>query len=180
MTALGGPGGKRRNHLEKDISAKQRLEEKDTRVPCKDEHQGRPSGSQEKACQGKKAPDGLIDLKSHQFPRAVRIRSRSDYLRIQNTGRKERGRYLILLTTENDRAVSRFGITVSKRNGNAVRRNRIKRKIREIQRLNRSRICPGNDVVVIARPMASKAAFSQLENEYLDLALKTGLIERGC
>lgn len=173
-----GPGDKRRKHLEKDFSTKQRLSKENTRIQSPHEHQGRPSCTQKEEGQGKKAPDGLTGLKNLQFPRAVKIRSRSDYLRIQNTGRQERGRYLILLTAHNDLSVSRFGITVSRRNGNAVRRNRIKRKIREVQRLNQGRFGQGHDIVVIARHLSAKATFSQLENEYLHLARKAGLMEK--
>lgn len=172
------PGGKGRKDLEKNVSAKQRLKKEDTRFQGAHEYQGGAPGTQEKAGQRKKAPDGLTGRRNLQFPRAVKIRSRSDYLRIQNTGKKERGRYLVLLTAHNDLPVSRFGITVSKRNRNAVRRNRIKRKIREVQRLNREHILPGNDIIVIARQMASMATFNQLETEYLSLARKAGLIER--
>lgn len=172
------PGNKRRKYLEKNVSAKQCLQEKNTWIQGPHEHKRRPPGPQEKAGQRKEAFDSLTGQTDLRFPCTVRIRSRSDYLRIQNVGEKVRGRYLILLTTNNDLPVSRFGITVSKKNRNAVMRNRIKRKIREIQRLNRDQIIPGHDVVVIARHKAIQATFRQLEDEFLQLARMAGLAEK--
>jgi ribonuclease P protein component len=176
--AFYGPGDNRRKHLEKNFSTKQCLQKENTRIQGPHEHQGRPTDPQKKACQRKKAFDGLTGQADLRFPRAVRIRSRNDYLRIQKTGQKVRGHYLILLTAHNDLPVSRFGITVSKRNRNAVKRNSIKRKIREIQRLNRGCFLSGNDVVIIARQTASEATFEQLETEYLGLARAADLVEK--
>ncbi|UCG38612.1 MAG: ribonuclease P protein component [bacterium] len=109
------------------------------------------------------------------FSRHLRVRSRTDFLRVQRSGRKVRGRYLILLTTENNLPTPRFGITVSRKHGNAVERNRLKRQIREIQRLHRHSIMPGRDVVAVATRGARQASFGQLEAEYLDLAARAGL-----
>ena len=172
------PVNKGRKNLEKNVSAKQCLQEKNTRLQSSHEHKGRSAGIKEKAGKGTKAFIGLTGQTSLRYPRSVRIRSRGDYLRIQGIGRKVRGRYLILLTTKNDLPYTRFGITVSRRNGNAVRRNSVKRKIREAQRLNRGHIYPGNDIVVIARQGASGASFQQLEGEFLRLVKQAGLMEK--
>lgn len=52
----------------------------------------------------------------------------------------------------------------------------MKRKIREIQRLNRYRILPGHDVIVIARNPAGQAAYFEIKEEFMHLALKAGLL----
>jgi ribonuclease P protein component len=169
-------GDKRRKHLEKNFSTKQRFQKENPRIQGSYEHQGRAVDPQKETGKGKKASDSLTDPKDLRFPRTVRIRSRSDYLRIQKVGQKVQGRYLLILISRNNLPVSRFGITVSKRNRNAVSRNSIKRKIREIQRLNRDSIIPGHDVVVIARSAASEATFGQLEADYLQLVHRAGLM----
>ncbi|MDF1536417.1 MAG: ribonuclease P protein component [bacterium] len=112
-----------------------------------------------------------------RFPREARIRSRAEYLKVQNTGRRARGRYLLLLSVDNDLPITRFGITVSRKTGNAVTRNRVKRRLREIQRQNRGRFVPGKDLVAIATRQAPQASYSELEGEFLKLATSAGLTE---
>lgn len=65
---------------------------------------------------------------------------------------------------------------MSRKLGNAVSRNRIKRIIREIQRLNREHFLPGYDVILIARRGARSARFADLEREFLELADHAGLL----
>ena len=169
---------KRRRHLEENLSTKQHLQEENTRFQSPHENEKRTNDPEKKAGQRKKAFDSLTNQPDLRFPRYLRVRSRVDYLKIQRSGRKIRGRYLILLTSKNNLSISRFGITVSRRNGNAVKRNRIRRKIREVQRQNRHRIFPGNDVVIIARQGVSGASYQQIETEYLHLAHQADLLER--
>jgi len=171
--------GRRRKNLEANVSTEQRFPKADSRVQGPHEHQGRAPRLKKKKSQGKEAPDSLRDQSKLRFPTSFRVRSRFDFLRIQRCGRKVKGRCFILLTLENDLPFSRFGITVSKKNGNAVKRNRIKRKIREIQRLNRNEIVSGRDIVVIARKQAAEASFGEMESEYLRLAGLANIMEKG-
>ncbi|TNF49574.1 ribonuclease P protein component [bacterium] len=167
----------RRKQLEKDISTEQSLSKKNSRIQTKDENQIGTHDSQKKASQGKKAPERLRENPLDQsFPRPARIRSRADYLLTQREGRRFSGAHLILLCRENGLSLSRFGQTVSRKTGNAVRRNSIKRRLREAQRLNRHRIRSGFDIVVIARKKAGEASFRKLESEYVDLARQGGLM----
>jgi len=167
----------RRKHLEKDISAKQSLSKTNPRIQIENENQIGTNGSQEKASQGKKTPERLRkNPLDRSFPKSARIRSRADYLITQREGKRFSGAHLILLCRENGLGLSRFGQTVSRKTGNAVRRNAIKRRFREVQRLNKHRILPGFDVVVIPRKKTGEASFQTLESEYIDLAMQAGLI----
>lgn len=60
---------------------------------------------------------------------------------------------------------SRLGITVSKRVGGAVVRNRVKRLIREVFRGYRSRLTPAQTVLVIGRPGAATASYADVKRE---------------
>ena len=60
---------------------------------------------------------------------------------------------------------SRLGITVSRRVGNAVERNRVKRRVREFFRLNRERLQPTQDILVIARVGAKALGYREVEAE---------------
>ena len=70
-----------------------------------------------------------------------------------------------------------MGITVSKKLGKAHVRNRTRRRIREVYRLNEDKFLPGWDIVVVARTRAVDAEFSKLTKSYLALAKKAGLLK---
>ena len=69
-----------------------------------------------------------------------------------------------------------MGITVSKKLGCAVVRNRTRRRLREVYRLNEDRFRPGWDLVVVARTRAVDADFDRLTRSYLNLAKKAGVL----
>jgi ribonuclease P protein component len=166
----------RRKGFEKDISTQQRFQEEDTRVQAPHEDQGRPNHTEEKAHPGKKSADGLTGERNDlRFPREARIRNRAEYLKVQNTGRRARGRYILLLSIDNGLPITRFGITVSRKTGNAVTRNLVKRRLREILRQNRDRFVPGKDLVTIATRQAPTASYRELEREFLKLSTGAGL-----
>lgn len=84
---------------------------------------------------------------------------------------------LVLYARKNGTGTNRVGITVSKKLGHAVVRNRIRRRIREAYRLNESRFQPGWDIVVVARSRCVTVSFQKLSQAYLSLAEKAGILE---
>ena len=84
--------------------------------------------------------------------------------------------FLVLYARKNRSATNRVGVTVSKKLGHAVVRNRTRRRIREVYRLNEERFAPGWDIVVVARTRAVTADFQKLTGAYLSLAQKRGLL----
>ena len=84
--------------------------------------------------------------------------------------------YLVLYARKNRTDSNRVGITVSKKLGKAVVRNRVRRRLREVYRLHESRFLPGWDIVVVARGRAVDASFSDLTRAYLSLAKKSGIL----
>lgn len=84
--------------------------------------------------------------------------------------------YFVLYARHNRTESNRIGITVSKKLGHAVVRNRTRRRIREIYRLNEQRFAPGWDIVVVARTRAVEAPFGKLTAALLSLAQKSGLL----
>ncbi len=85
--------------------------------------------------------------------------------------------YLVLYARKNRTATNRVGVTVSKKLGCAVVRNRVRRRLREIYRLNELLFAPGWDIVVVARSRCVKADFQKLTQAYLSLAEKAGILE---
>ena len=85
--------------------------------------------------------------------------------------------FLVLYARRNRTATNRVGVTVSKKLGCAVVRNRVRRRLREVYRLNETRFSPGWDIVVVARSRCVDADFSKLTQAYLSLAEKAGILE---
>ncbi len=85
--------------------------------------------------------------------------------------------YLVLYARKNRSATNRVGVTVSKKLGCAVVRNRIRRRLREVYRLHEDRFLPGWDIVVVARSRCLEAEFSKLCSAYLSLAEKAGILK---
>ena len=85
--------------------------------------------------------------------------------------------YLVLYARKNRTDCNRVGITVSKKLGKAHIRNRTRRRIREVYRLNEERFQPGWDIVVVARSRAVDAPFDRLTKSYLSLAAKAGILK---
>ena len=84
--------------------------------------------------------------------------------------------YLVLYARKNRTEGNRVGITVSKKLGKAHIHNRIRRRIREVYRLNEEKFQPGWDIVVVARSKSVDAEFTRLTNSYLSLAKKAGIL----
>jgi len=103
------------------------------------------------------------------FPRSLRIRKRKDFVRIQRTGVRFQGRHLMLVALSSlptkEASRGRLGLTVSRKVGGAVVRNRVKRWLRASYRGCAFRLPVSVDAVAIARPSAAKAGFSGLSND---------------
>jgi len=78
---------------------------------------------------------------------------------------------LVLYVAPNDADATRFGITVSRRVGKAVVRNKVRRRLREALRARLARMASSLDVLVIARPAAARATWSEL-NLAVDVLLR--------
>ena len=83
---------------------------------------------------------------------------------------------LVLYARKNRSQENRVGITVSKKLGKAHIRNRVRRRIREVYRLNEEKFSPGWDIVVVARSAAVEVSFQKLTKSYLSLAKRAGIL----
>ena len=111
------------------------------------------------------------ERRRERFPRAARVRRRVEYLAIQNRGRRASGPNLLLFARPGQ---GRLGITVSKKVGGAVLRNRVKRWLRDCYRRRRPEFSSGLDLVVVARPPAAVAEHAVICRELATLARKLG------
>ena len=97
------------------------------------------------------------------------------FRRLYHTNGQANGN-LVLYARKNNTATNRVGVTVGKKLGKAVIRNRVRRRLREIYRLNEHRFTPGWDIVVVARSRSIGADFGKLTHSYLSLAEKAGIL----
>lgn len=90
-----------------------------------------------------------------RISKEMRLRRRAEFLAVQSGGKKLHGRHVLALAKQQDLPIGRLGITVTKKVGNAVVRNRIKRLLREWLRLH-DWVPPGWDVVLVAKDSAAR------------------------
>jgi len=105
----------------------------------------------------------------YTLPRTARLRSRKAFARIFKRRQRVSDGWLTLYAAPNEEGQARLGISIGRRYGNAVQRNRTKRLIREAYRHVRHDLPVGLDYVVIPRPGQEPTA-AQLQKSLTTLA----------
>ena len=115
-----------------------------------------------------------------KFSRSSRLSRASEFKLVKASGKSWTGRHLVLaILTRETNAAPRIGIIATKRVGNAVSRNRVRRRIREIFRLNQHRIQRGFWLVTIARLSSTTATFGELQRDWLRLVERASILAPG-
>lgn len=107
--------------------------------------------------------------------RMFRIRKSKDYQHTYRNGLKIPGKYLIAYISANDMSKNRFGIVASKKVGNAVKRNKVKRRLRAIARESQGQIRQGYDIIIIARHSMVEADYNRIEKDFYTVMKKARL-----
>jgi ribonuclease P protein component len=95
-----------------------------------------------------------------------RLKHRSDFLAAATGAKVPAAAFVLQTRRRDDEAPPRFGFTVSKKVGNAVERNRVRRRLRELVRRAAGRIVAGHDYVLIGRRAALRFPFEQLIGDF--------------
>ena len=103
------------------------------------------------------------------YRKLERITKTSRFRAIYQQGIWKASRNFTTITCRNDQGIKRLGVTVSKKAGNAVRRNRIKRLVREFFRLKKVLFPEGCDVVVMAKKNMPPLAYQEACKELMEL-----------
>lgn len=104
-------------------------------------------------------------MPSERFTKAQRVRRRVEFTRVFDRALRTKGRYVTVLVAPNTAGIARLGIVASRKLGDAVRRNRAKRLIREVFRRSMLPVRQGFDVVVIPRRELFDAPYSHFESD---------------
>ena len=99
-----------------------------------------------------------------------------EFHRLYSKGKSAVTPYLAVYARQSKRSGNRIGFTVSTKLGKAVKRNRVRRRLREIYRLHEERFVPGTELVVVARARAVTATYRQLESAFLSACGKLGIL----
>ena len=109
--------------------------------------------------------------------RATTLKENYEFRRMYAKGKSGVSPCLVVYCRPNHRAHNRLGITVGAKLGHAVVRNRVRRRLREIYRLNQPRMKQGYDVVLVGRVRAASASYQELERAFLRVCEKLSLLE---
>lgn len=105
------------------------------------------------------------------------LKNNYEFRRLYAKGESARSPWMVLYCRRNRVQKNRLGITVSTKIGKAVVRNRIRRRLREIYRLQEEKVQPGYDIVLVARTRSRYAEYSMLERDFIRLAKKLKIMK---
>jgi len=116
-------------------------------------------------------------MKNYPFPGIYRLTKKSEFQRVYGGGKAVRSQAftLIHLKGEEDKP-TKLGITIPRNYGKAVRRNRMKRLLREAFRLQRSYLTSGEEIVIHVQRGAEALSFKEVYDELASLLKRAELI----
>ncbi len=111
------------------------------------------------------------------FPKSARLTRSPEFQRVRRLGSPYFGRYFIMnvLSAVPETTVPRVGLVTSRKVGNAVNRNRVRRRLREIVRVDLPKLRPGTWLVLVAKRPAVEATFADLRAEWWRLTKRATL-----
>ena len=102
------------------------------------------------------------------FRKKERITKKSEFQTIIKHGARYTTKNFVIIIHQNNRDLRRLGISVSKKVGGAVKRNRVKRLVREFFRLNKHQLPESKDFLFVAKPGSIELNYSTLSQEMLE------------
>ena len=85
---------------------------------------------------------------------------------------------VLFISKNSDLESNRYGISVSRKVGNSVIRHTLARRIREVYRKNEEKLLKGIEMIVVLRVGSDKVKFSELDEDFLMLCKKHGIIKK--
>ena len=107
---------------------------------------------------------------------AVTLKKNHEFRRLDRKGASAVAGSMVLYCRKNRLGHNRLGVTVSVKLGGAVVRNRARRRLREVYRLSSPRLSQGWDLILVARGRTLTASWKELNDSFLRLSRKLGLL----
>ena len=104
------------------------------------------------------------------------LKQNHEFRRLYNKGKSAVSPYFVIYCRKTGRPVNRLGITTSVKLGNAVKRNRARRRIRELYRTHEGGLLLGYYIVIVARTRVIYGRYGELERSFGQLTKKLGLL----
>ena len=108
----------------------------------------------------------------------LRIRKNIEYKRVYKYGKNYWNRNLILYVKKNKSDKTRVGFTITKKIGNSVTRNKVRRRMKEIYRLKLKDIKMGFDLVFIPKKNVVSMPYNELENSMIHIMKIAGVLKK--
>lgn len=105
------------------------------------------------------------------------MKKNHEFRRLYDKGKSAATPALVVYCRKTKRDTNLVGFTVSKKIGNAVCRNKIRRRLREIYRLHEMELRRGTDIVVVARVKSTHVGYAELERAFLSACARLDLLE---
>ena len=106
----------------------------------------------------------------------VSLKGNRAFRRMYAKGKSLASGTVVVYCRRNGSPSNRLGLTVGTKEGKAVLRNKVRRRLREIYRLNEEKLRPGWDIVLVARSRAGEAKYRELERDLLRTMGRLGLL----
>ncbi|ACB86480.1 ribonuclease P protein component [Natranaerobius thermophilus] len=108
----------------------------------------------------------------------VTLKKNYQFRRVFRYGQSYATKYIVLFVLENSLNINRVGFSVGKKVGNSVTRNRVKRLLREVYRLNNPNMMQGYDLILLARFRADELDYHKCQREFIRLTKKSKLLQK--
>ena len=107
------------------------------------------------------------------------LKKNHEFRRVYARGKSVATPHVVLYCIRNRTQANRLGITVGTMIGKAVKRNRVRRRLREIYRTNEESFTTGWDLVAVARVRAADATYERIKSDFLRASDKLGILNKG-
>ena len=109
--------------------------------------------------------------------KAVTLKENYEFRRMYQRGKSAVSGAMVVYCRKNRLGHNRLGLTASTKLGHAVVRNRCRRRLREVYRLNNHALRQGYDIILVARGRTAKAPWKELNDTFMKLCRKLDLLE---